>query len=26
LLGDFFISSNKYDLAEEQLKKCLKHN
>lgn len=26
LLGDFFISSNKYDLAEEQLKKCLQHN
>lgn len=26
LLGDFFISSNKYDLSEEQLKKCLKHN
>ena len=26
LLADFFISSNKYDLAEEQLIKCLKYN
>ena len=26
LLADFFISNNKYDLAEEQLIKCLKYN
>ena len=26
LLADFFISNNKYDLAEEQLGKCLKYN
>lgn len=26
MLADFFISNNKYDLAEEQLQKCLKHN
>jgi tetratricopeptide repeat protein 21B len=26
LLADFFISNNKFDLAEELLKKCLKYN
>lgn len=26
LLADYFISNNKYDLAEEQLTKCLKYN
>jgi tetratricopeptide repeat protein 21B len=26
LLADFFVANNKYDLAEEQLGKCLKYN
>jgi tetratricopeptide repeat protein 21B len=26
LLADFFISNNKYDLAEAELQKCLKYN
>jgi tetratricopeptide repeat protein 21B len=26
LLADFYISTNKYDLAEAELKNCLKHN
>jgi len=26
MLADFYIANNKYDLAEEELKKCLKYN
>lgn len=26
MLADFYISNNKFDLAEEQLGKCLKYN